>query len=183
MGAVLTLSELDIKLEPSDISDTSTKHPLVPFVDLGRWESQRRKKIQVDNSRIADEFIAETSEENSSFEKNRKSLLQLLALFHKTGLCLDTDLCLKSNSASTEAAQALITQLPSDRALPKVAPGDEGEVEMVWEEGDRATILVVDGWRLHIVLNPATNYSQHLPEKPFDGETIPEELLRSIPGQ
>ena len=121
-----------------------------------------------------------TSIDELDHERTRRALMNLVFSFKTQGLSFDDRFDYTANSASAEAAVAFTRQLSAEYQLPRVAPDDEGDIIMVWE-ADTTVLLTIEGWRMHIVLNPATQQSVHLPVGIFDGETIPDALLDHIP--
>lgn len=122
-----------------------------------------------------------TSVEELEHARTRKALIELVSQFVTEGLSFDDQSECKANELSAEAASAFLWRLPPEFSLPKIAPDDEGDIVMVWEAADTTVLLTMDSWRLHIVVNPATPKSHHLPEMVFDGEVIPQKLLDYLP--
>jgi len=138
----------------------------------------RREKIDFDEDCLPTPDYAEpiTSVSELNYERERRDLIKLVNFLSEKGLEIDTDLVVKASSSSAEAASALLKQLPSKYVLPRISPDDDGGIAMIWEKDEQATILTIDGWKLHIVENPATPHSRHLPVTTFDGETVPQAL-------
>ena len=84
------------------------------------------------------------------------------------------------SKATQQAATTLLSSLPAEAALPKVAV-DDGGILMTWAvEGKGRTLLMVVDNVLHAVANSGTAEAIHLADIPFDG-ILPTEVLSAIP--
>ncbi len=155
-----------------------------------QWRSQARDK----ELRVREKVdLKEKSESNIDYAKTltsveefehartRRALIELVSQFVTEGLSFDDRLEYQADPRSAEAASAFLRRLPVKFSLPKIAPDDGGDVIMVWEAAEKTVLLVMDSWKLHIVIDPATPQSQHLPEMVFDGEVVPKKLLDYLP--
>ena len=87
------------------------------------------------------------------------------------------------NDATSEAARALLNALPVEVKLPRIAPDGEGNLLMLWQGAANACLIVVSGWKLHLVENPTTPQAKYLDDVAFDGEIVPTEILTSLPSE
>lgn len=84
------------------------------------------------------------------------------------------------SKATHQAATALLSSLPLEAALPKVAV-DDGGVLLAWAvEGKGRTLITVVDSVLHAVANAGTGDAEYFADIPFDG-TLPTEVLSVIP--
>ncbi|MGN6828880.1 hypothetical protein [Paucibacter sp. M5-1] len=84
------------------------------------------------------------------------------------------------SKATQQAAATVLSSLPAEAQLPKVAV-DDGGVLMTWAvEGNGRTLLMVVDNVLHAVANSGTPEAIHLADIPFDG-ILPTEILSAIP--
>jgi len=113
--------------------------------------------------------------------RQKRALERLILLFEVQGISYDEYVSEPANHASVEAAVTFLEKLPNIFQLPKVAPDSEGDIMMVWEAMDRATLLTVSGWRLHAVVDPTGVRPEHFDNVPFDGDVIPTRILLQLP--
>ncbi|KMO43698.1 hypothetical protein VQ03_07115 [Methylobacterium tarhaniae] len=73
-----------------------------------------------------------------------------------------------------------VRRLPLNRALPKVAVDDEGDILMRWAEPTGRCALTVAHQVLHMTANPGSN-STHVEPLVYNGGHIPPALLQHIP--
>ena len=122
------------------------------------------------------------SEEVIDRERKRRALIDLVWRFSVHGLSWTAETTVKISADTAWAAVAFLQTLPGNAALPKIAPDGEGGLTMVWEQGrGESLLLVIDGWRIHLVLAAATPNAEYLDELPFDGEEIPPKVSAAIP--
>lgn len=171
MSSSETLTDADLELLPPE------------QIELGP-ERLRRLMRGWFTSRSRDEDESEdqplTSIHELGRERTRRALTQLISRLATEGLSFDDRFEYKADPRSAAAASALIRQLPYEYQFPKVAPDDDGDLVMVWKS-DRTVLLTMEAWKLHIVVDPATPKSKHLPEMMFDGEMVPRILLDLLP--
>ncbi len=157
-----------------------------------QWRSQARdkefrvrEKVDLKDKSESNIDYAKTltSVEELEHARTRKALIELVSQFVTEGLSFDDRAECKADELSGEAASAFLRRLPPEFSLPKIAPDDEGDVVMVWEAAQTTVLLTIASWKLHVVINPATLQSQHLPEMVFDGETFPKKLLNCLPAR
>jgi hypothetical protein len=82
---------------------------------------------------------------------------------------------------SANAARALFEILLPAHQVPKIAPDGEGGLLAIWESREHPIVLVIDNWRLHLVVDAATPKARYFDNLPFDGERIPDAIIESIP--
>lgn len=81
---------------------------------------------------------------------------------------------------TVQIAVDFVRNLPLNRALPKVAVDDEGDVLMRWTEPTGRCALTVAHTVLHMTANPGSN-STHVEPIVYNGGNIPSGLLQHIP--
>lgn len=113
-------------------------------------------------------------------EKTRQRLIQLIRRFEVEGFSFGFDEEIKCDAASAEAASAFLRALPAECRLPKIAPDGEGGVILAWETAQRELVMSVCGWTLYPVINLSSK-PEHLSGLNFDGEKIPDTILRHLP--
>lgn len=52
---------------------------------------------------------------------------------------------------------------------------------VVWDDEENPIILIVDGWKLHLIVSATTPRAQHFENLAFDGEQVPQQVLEAIP--
>ena len=165
------------------LSDAGLKYPeMIPELPNPEETPRRTQRWFKPEALNESPFEIDTpnSVEDLSHERTRQALMKLVFSFKTEGLSFDDRHEYVADSVSAEAAVAFIRHIPKEYRLPKVAPDDEGDIIMVWED-DKTALLNVEGWKLHFVANPATPNSEHFPEVNFDGEAIPYALLDRLP--
>jgi hypothetical protein len=88
--------------------------------------------------------------------------------------------CQSVKSFSLHQAAVFISNLPTNRMLPKVAADDEGDILLLWDKAVGAIGLTVEGYHLHLSINPGAD-STHIGPVLFSGPNIPPEILAEIP--
>lgn len=78
------------------------------------------------------------------------------------------------------AAIDFARNLPSNRQLPRVAPDDDGDILMVWQNDAGGCAITFEGRRLHVVANPG-RASTHFAPIIYNSGSIRPEILRCIP--
>lgn len=171
MSQNIALSDADMELlppEPRNLRLDDIRQSIKRWVEYSGTSGE-----EVDTQPLASVY-------EFGHERSRQALRQLLSLFVTEGLSFDDGPNYKANPRSASAAAAFVRQLPSVYRLPKIIPDDDGDIVMVWE-GDQTVLVTAEGWRIHTVIDPATERSTHLPVLMFDGELLPEALLERIP--
>jgi hypothetical protein len=88
---------------------------------------------------------------------------------------------IRIDEISAETAISFISQLPSDRAFPKVAPDGEGGIMLVWDSQQQKELITIDRTTLLLIENPGQLDSHHFRPLRFDGERIPPIILERLP--
>ncbi|MCJ2084741.1 hypothetical protein MKK88_01865 [Methylobacterium sp. E-005] len=86
----------------------------------------------------------------------------------------------KVKPMTVRLAQDFVLRLPHNRALPKVAVDDEGDILMRWSGLTGRCALTFEGSVLHMTVNPGAT-SQHVEPTIYNGGHIPPGLLLHIP--
>lgn len=78
------------------------------------------------------------------------------------------------------SALAIVECLPENRALPRVAVDEDGDVLMVWGEPHQKFALTIEGETIHMVVNPG-QHSTHLDPVIYNGGYLPLPILEHVP--
>jgi len=78
------------------------------------------------------------------------------------------------------SALAIAQCLPENRALPKVAVDEDGDILMVWGEPSQKFALTIEGETLHMVVNPG-QHSTHLDPVIYYGGYLSLPVLQNVP--
>lgn len=106
---------------------------------------------------------------------DRERHLLILAIKH-LALLSDEKLSLTALLAAIE----FVTNLPTNRALPKVAADEDGDVFMAWDAAPQRCTLTFEGKTLHLVINPGSK-SVHVDPTIYQGGHIPPVVLQHMP--
>lgn len=87
----------------------------------------------------------------------------------------------KMNSALT--ASRFVDSMPNNRKLPVVAPDGEGDILLVWENGNDDCIVTVEPNLLHMVVGANSLNAKHVDAVPFLGRHIHPKILQHIPAK
>jgi hypothetical protein len=181
MGSVASLADRGLKL------GIPPAPPEVTWRGFCKWASPREEaKAREGLDQIFDKKDASSNEYvgvNSltlEYERTQRNLIQLIKRFEVEGFSFGLDEEIRCDAASAEAASAFIRALPAQYLLPKIAPDGEGGIILAWENAERELVMSVCGWTLYPVINPLSK-PEHLNSLNFDGEKIPDQILRHLP--
>lgn len=79
------------------------------------------------------------------------------------------------------AAEAFIRDLPLCVKSPKISPDGEGGLMVVWDEPPAPTLVIIDGWRLHLVKAATTPNAEYHDDIGFTEGSIPSVVLDALP--
>lgn len=113
--------------------------------------------------------------------KNKERLLALIQQFADDGFSSAPDRDGRISHDTAKAAKALFDILLPNYELPKVSPDGEGGLIAVWEQGNHSTVLVIDGWQLHLVAEATTPRARYFDDMAFDGERVPDPVVKQLP--
>ncbi len=113
-------------------------------------------------------------------ERNKEALAALIDRFSLKGFSWTAGRISTINARTMVSAKAFLQVLPPETPLPRVSPDGEGGLLMLWEETGKSTLLVIDGWTMHLVESPTTPRARYLDDVPFDGEQVPARVLQAI---
>lgn len=122
--------------------------------------------------------VTETSIERT---RERERLISLVGQMNQDGHSCTRDHPSKVSDESAATARALFEILLPSRETPKIAPDGEGGLIAVWDDPASSVVLVIDNWKLHLVVNAATPDARYFDDVPFDGEHLPDVIIQSIP--
>jgi len=140
--------------------------------DLSSWPVQRR------GDRAG--YIA-SSQYNPAVERERAAAMALIRHLMVNPISWSDRSPVSIDPVSAETALAFIQRLPSDRALPKIAPDGDGSIALLWDDGPHRALIAIDRVMLHLVREPGRPSSFHFSPMRFDGETIPPLILNDLP--
>lgn len=113
--------------------------------------------------------------------KEREMLLSLIHSFATEGFSRSFESDGKITSDTAEASKLFFGLLPFDAQTPAILPDGEGGLVVAWERSSNPTILIIDDWHLHVIKNATTPQAEYFENLPFDGENIPNAVLKAIP--
>jgi hypothetical protein len=114
-------------------------------------------------------------------ESTKERLISLIRRFHEAGFSWSGVSPSRISSATAQASEDLIRRIPDGRRLPKILPDSEGSLMLMWESPVREALVIVDGSTLHLIIEPASPRTEYVEGLHFDGESIPDPILTSIP--
>jgi hypothetical protein len=118
---------------------------------------------------------------SSERSQARDRLISLIGQMQREGYSCVEERTSRISQDSAESAKALFELLLPSHRVPQIAPDGEGGLLAVWEDADSPTVLVIDNWRLHLVVAAATPNAKYFDDVPFDGERVPDVVAESIP--
>lgn len=83
---------------------------------------------------------------------------------------------------SIVSALAIADYLPENRALPRVAIDEDGDILMVWGEPRQRFALTIEGETIYMVVNPG-QHSTHLDPVIYNGGYLPLPVLEHVPNR
>ncbi|MEX3954165.1 hypothetical protein AB4Y40_41665 [Paraburkholderia sp. EG287B] len=139
--------------------------------------------VVVASGLLGDESLRVGAVSDVSIERSRERdrLISLIGQMNSDGYSCTCDRSSKISNESAAAARALFEILLPSHEVPKVAPDGEGGLIAVWDDPGNSTVLVVDNWTLHLVVNATTPEARYFDDVHFDGERLPDALIGSIP--
>ena len=143
-----------------------------------------RDGVVVENGLLVDDSLPVGTVTDKSIERarQRERLISLIGQMNQYGHTCMRDRPSKISDESAATARALFEILLPTYEVPKVAPDGEGGLIAIWEKQNRSTVLVIDNWKLHLVVNATTPEARYVDDVSFDGEHLPDVIVESIPG-
>jgi hypothetical protein len=121
------------------------------------------------------------TQENLERERRIEILLNLVRRLATTGISLDCTRFTRISLDARDAALAFIQHLDAKAHLPMVAPDGEGGLIFFWRSHQGTTAVVVEGSRLHMVLNSTAPNSEHIENIYYGLNDIPDVIYSAIP--
>ncbi|RQR29098.1 hypothetical protein DIE23_22930 [Burkholderia sp. Bp9143] len=142
-----------------------------------------RDGVVVASGLLTDDSLPVGKVTDASIERarERERLISLIGQMNQDGYSCMRDRPSKISDESAAAARALFEMLLPTHEVPKVAPDGEGGLIVVWDDPGSSTVLVIDNWKLHLVVNATTPEARYFDDVPFDGEHLPDVIVESIP--
>lgn len=81
-----------------------------------------------------------------------------------------------------DSAKKFIDLIPLGKNLPKIAADGEGAMEFLWTYEKKHLLVVLEADQLHLAIDAATENVDYVPDVPFDGINLPDQLRTLIPG-
>lgn len=113
--------------------------------------------------------------------RERAGLISLVNTFAQNGYSCTAGRVSTVTHESARAAKVLFQRLLPAYKTPKIAPDGEGGLLAVWEDPEHSVVLVVDDWRLHLVVDAATPDARYFDDLDFDGVRVPDVVASAIP--
>lgn len=107
-------------------------------------------------------------------------LCHLIARLVQEGISWSAEDAVKISMGTAESALMFFQHLPASATLPKISPDGEGGLMAVWEKDGRSTLVIIDNFNIHLATGATTPDAQYFPELVFDGEQIPDVVLKAI---
>lgn len=112
----------------------------------------------------------------------KDNLVALISRFQTHGIAwFPEDPPLKISQETFQAATKFVALLPAGISLPKAAPNEESALVLIWETASDKTLVIIDGWKLHLgvaINSPTPVKAENIP---FHGAEIPDLVLDSLP--
>lgn len=116
-----------------------------------------------------------------TWDVQRLLLESLIHYFSGNGLSWDFDQRGKITIDTARSAKALLRHLDVTAGLPQIAPDGEGGLTMLWKNPGRTILLNIDNGFLHAVIDPGAAHAAYYDNLPFDGESVPAEIMAIVP--
>ena len=113
-------------------------------------------------------------------ERKVRVLKNLIYRFAQDGFPQPTGGAIFIPMDTAEAANHLLDLLPEQLPLPKVGPEEEGGLVMAWEANNGTHLLILDGWRYHLVENAGTPHARYIDNREFKYRSLPESLRQVL---
>lgn len=98
----------------------------------------------------------------------------LLDLVQKLGSLQGLDIGI--DHETTTAARAFFRMLPSWAPPPRIAPDAEGSLLVIWGGDDAYLMLVLESWKIHLVVFPGTDKAEYVENITMQPDEFPVEL-------
>jgi hypothetical protein len=116
-----------------------------------------------------------------SRKANRKALADLVSQIADEGLSWTACKPISISSQTKDGALSLLRGLPLNIKAPKISPDGDGGLMLVWDDRHSPTLLVVDGWKLHLVKAATTPNAEYFDDVHFSEGSIPSEIVSALP--
>lgn len=115
-------------------------------------------------------------------ERERKvgALRNLIYRFAHNGFPWPTGGSIVIPMDTAMAANRLMDLLSEQMPLPKVGPEEGGGLVLAWELDTGTHLLILDGWRYHMVENAGTLQAKYIDDQEFQYSTLPEPLRQVL---
>jgi hypothetical protein len=108
------------------------------------------------------------------------ALIHLIGYLAQDGISWSADDAVKISTGTAKSALMFFQHLPTTSVLPKISPDGEGGLMAVWEKDGGPTLVIIDNFNIHLATGATTPEAQYFPEFVFDGEQIPDVVLKAI---
>lgn len=107
-------------------------------------------------------------------------LIQLIGQLARDGISWSAEDAVKISTGTAESALMFFQRLPTTVTVPKISPDGEGGLMAVWEKDSGTTLVIIDNYNIHLATGATTPDAKYFPELVFDGEQIPDVVLKAI---
>lgn len=114
--------------------------------------------------------------------KTYRRLVNLVDRFQSSGSPFASSSNMRISKDSADAARAFLEATEQYGKPPKIGTDDDSVV-FAWEAPDATTLVIVDGWRLHLVERAGTATSSYTDELSFDGNELPDRISSVVPAR
>ena len=111
-----------------------------------------------------------------------RRLMSLIDRFRSSGWLFAGSSSMRISEDSADAARAFL-KIIERFAMPPQIGTDDDSVVFAWERHGATTLVIVDGWRLHLVERAGTAKSSYTEELPFDGSRLPDSISSAVPAR
>jgi hypothetical protein len=108
------------------------------------------------------------------------ALIHLIGQLVQDGISWSADDAVTISTGTAESALMFFQHLPTTSLLPKISPDGEGGLMAVWEKNGGTTLVIIDNFNIHLATGATTPDAKYFPELVFDGEQIPDVVLKAI---
>jgi hypothetical protein len=112
-------------------------------------------------------------------EAGKSSLIKLINLFFLEGLSWQFFDPVKISTDTLDAARAFFESLPDSVPLPTIIPDGEDGLTVHWAMSGHHVLLVIDGWKLHLVQKAGTQHAEYFDDLDFDGQMVPTIIIEA----
>ena len=114
--------------------------------------------------------------------KTYRRLINLIDRFQASGSPLVSSSNVRISKDSADAARAFLDAIEPFGSPPQIGTDDDSVV-FAWERPDATTLVIIDGWRLHLVERAGTATSSYAEDLSFDDNKLPDRISSAVPAR